>query len=80
MEPRENSSHNQHSLSLSSLIRRQCNLIKDSLVDMDNQFNEIFLSFIPLHSEFFFSLTVSLSIQLSNATIAIKHKFKDWII
>jgi len=52
MKPRENSSHNQHSLSLGGLTRYQCNLIKGLLVDMDNWFNEIFLSFTPLHPEF----------------------------
>ena len=36
MEPRENSSHNQHLLSLGGLTRHQCNLIKGPLVDIDN--------------------------------------------
>ena len=39
-------------LSLSGLKRYQCNLIKGSLVNMDNQFNEIFPSFIFLHLKF----------------------------
>ena len=53
MEPRENSLYNQHLLSLGALTRCQCNLIKGPLVDMDNYYNKIFLSFISLHPELF---------------------------
>ena len=43
---------NPHPLSLSSLTRCQCGLIKGHLVDMDNKFNEVFPSFNPLNPEF----------------------------
>jgi len=36
-----------HSLSLSSLTKQQCSLIKGHIVNMDNRFNEVFLSFNP---------------------------------
>ena len=42
----------QHLSSLSFLTRCQCGLIKGYLVNMNNRFNKVFLSFIPLHSEF----------------------------
>ena len=51
MKPKENSSHNQHSLSLGGLTRCQYNLIKGPLVNMDNQFNKLSPSFISLHPE-----------------------------
>ena len=41
-----------HPLSLSSLTRHQCSLIKGHLVDMDNRFNEVFSFFDPLNPEF----------------------------
>jgi len=40
-----------HPLSLSSLTRHQCSLIKGHLVDMDNWFNKVFSSFDPLNPE-----------------------------
>jgi len=43
----------QHTLSLNSLTRRQCGLIKGHLVDMDNHFNEIVPSFDPINPELF---------------------------
>jgi len=52
MEPSPCSSSIQHSSSLGSLTKCQCSLIKGYLVDMDNRFNEIFPSFIPLHPAF----------------------------
>ena len=52
MEPRANSLLNQHSCSLGTLTRCQRELIKGLLVDMDNCFNEVFPSFVPLHPEF----------------------------
>jgi len=42
----------QHVLSLNSLTRRQQNLIKGHIVDMDNCFNEVFPSFDPINPEF----------------------------
>jgi len=41
-----------HSLLLSSLARRQCGLIKDYLVNINNHFNEVFPLFDLLNSEF----------------------------
>ena len=52
MKPRTCSLFNQHSSSLGLLIRCQYDLVKDLLVDMDNSFNKVFLSFVPLHPEF----------------------------
>ena len=52
MELSLGSSSVQHSSSLDSLTSRQHSLIKGHLVDMNNRFNGIFPSFIPLHSEF----------------------------
>jgi len=51
MEPRKDLSYYQYPLSLSNLTRCRHNLIKSSLVDMDNQYNEVFPSFNPLHPE-----------------------------
>jgi len=53
IEPRINSSLNQYQLSLGVLTWHQHELIKGPLVDMDNHFNEVFPSFVPLHPEFF---------------------------
>ena len=47
-----NSSSPSHPLSLSTLTAHQCNLIRDYLVNMDNQFNEVFSSFDSLNPEF----------------------------
>jgi len=52
IEPSPCSLSIQHLSSLGSLTKRQCGLIKGHLVDMNNRFNEIFSSFIPLHPEF----------------------------
>ena len=41
-----------HPILLGSLTGCQCSLIKDHLVDMNNQFNKVFPSFDPLNSEF----------------------------
>jgi len=49
MEPREDLSYYQHPLSLGSLTRHQCNLIKGLLVNMNNRYNKVFSSFNPLH-------------------------------
>ena len=46
-----NLSTSHHSASLDSLTGCQWSLIKSHLVDMDNRFNKIFPSFIPLYSE-----------------------------
>jgi len=46
-----NASMTQHLTSLDSLTRYQWFLIKSHLVDMNNRFNEIFSSFIPLYSK-----------------------------
>ena len=51
MKPRDNTSNNQHLLSLSNLTRHQCQLIKGSAIDMDNCFNKVYSSFNSLHSE-----------------------------
>jgi len=45
-------STSQHSSLLGFFTSFQCTLIKGYLVDMDNRFNEVFSSFVPLHSEF----------------------------
>jgi len=58
MKLKENSLHNQHSLSLGGLTRCQHNLIKGPLVNMDNRFNKISPPFISLHPEFFSSSRV----------------------
>ena len=42
----------QYALSLNSLIRQQCEHIKGHIVDMDNQYNEVFSSFDLLNPEF----------------------------
>jgi len=52
MEPKTSLSPRLHSLLLSSLSKHQKKLIKGSVVDMDNYFNEAFLSFNPLNPEF----------------------------
>ena len=44
-------STSQHPVLLNSPTSHQCSLIKSYLVDMDNRFNRIFPSFIPLHPE-----------------------------
>ena len=42
----------QYALLLNSLIRQQCEHIKGHIVDMDNQYNEVFSSFDLLNPEF----------------------------
>jgi len=44
--------HHLHSISLNSLTKQQCSLIKGHIVDIDNRFNEVFPSFDPLNPEF----------------------------
>ena len=52
MESNSDTSLHLYPLSLSSLTRCQCGLIKDHLVNMNNHFNEVFPSFDPLNPEF----------------------------
>jgi len=52
IEPRPNISCLPHQLSLGFLVKCQCEIIKGLIVDMDNQYDEIFSSFDPLNSEF----------------------------
>jgi len=52
LESRDSSSHESHHLSVNKLIPRQCSIIKDSLVDIDNRFNKVFPSFSPFNYEF----------------------------
>ena len=52
MEPKTLSLSRLHSLLLGSLSKCQRKLIKGSVVDMDNCFNEVFPSFDPLNPEF----------------------------
>ena len=52
MEPKTLSSPKLYSLLLDSLSKCQRELIKGSVVDMDNCFNEVFSSFDPLNLEF----------------------------
>ena len=51
MEPRNDLSYHQHSLSLGGLTKCQHTLIKGSVVNIDNRYNEVFSSFNPLHPE-----------------------------
>ena len=52
LESRPSNDLNQHSLSLDSLICHQRENIKESIVNIDNRFNEVFPSFDPLNIEF----------------------------
>jgi len=52
MEPQTYVLVKPHLLSLSFLSKHQHELIKSLVVNMDNDFNEVFLSFDPLNSEF----------------------------
>ena len=52
IEPNSYTLFKQHSLSLSSLIRHQCELIKGLVVDMDNHFNKVFPFFNSLNPKF----------------------------
>ena len=54
MSPNSYSSSHQHALLLSSLTRHQQELIKDYIVDINNRFNKVFLSFDSLNLEFSF--------------------------
>jgi len=53
MSPSPESLPYQHALSLNSLTRKQCTLIKGHIVDMENHFNKVFPSFDPLNPELF---------------------------
>ena len=52
IEAKPNITSPHHPLLLDSLIKQQCKLIKGHIVDMDNQFNEVFPLFDSLNSEF----------------------------
>jgi len=52
LESRSSKNLNYHSLSLNSLIHHQRENIKGSIIDMDNRFNEVLLSFDLLNVEF----------------------------
>ena len=52
MEPKTLSSSKLHLLLLNSLSKHQRELIKGPVVNMDNQFNEVFPSFDPLNPKF----------------------------
>ena len=88
IESNSNTISYQHSLLLNSLTQHQCELIKGHLVDMDNYFNEVFLSFDPLNPKIsscsellIFSLVIFLFIYLVNAKIKISnHKSNNLII
>ena len=51
IEPREDLLYYQHLLSLGGLTRYQYNLIKSSLVNIDDWYNKVFSSFNPLYPE-----------------------------
>jgi len=52
INPQSSVSTSQNFIYLDSFTNQQYSLIKSHLVDMANRYNESFLSFIPLHSEF----------------------------
>ena len=52
IDPQSSVPTSQNFIYLDSLTNQQHPLIKSHLVNMVNRFNEIFPSFIPLHSEF----------------------------
>ena len=76
MEPGSNSLLNQHQLSLGALTQYQHELIKESLVDMDNHFNEVFPSFVSLHPEFSSGHRV-IDILSSQFSFHLSSKYKD---
>ena len=82
MEPRNDLLYYQHLFSLDSLTRCQCTLIKESVVNIDNQYNEVFSSFNPLHSELLSGNKVidTFSDQFSFHPVSkCKNNLKDWI-
>ena len=52
MEPKINTLSKLHPLSLGFLSKHQCELIKGPVVDIDNNFNEVFPSFNSFNPEF----------------------------
>ena len=52
LDLRNSSNQEPHWLSLDKLIPRQCSIIKGSLVNMNNRYNENFSSFSPFNCEF----------------------------
>ena len=64
----------QHPILLNSLTRRQCDLIKGHLVDMDNCFNEVFPSFEFINPELF----PSYKIIDTHANCFSFHPFSKW--
>ena len=52
LESRLSNNHTYHSLSLDSLTHCQRENIKGTIIDMDNQYNEVFPSFDSLNTEF----------------------------
>jgi len=76
MEPGSNSSLNKHQLSLGALTQCQCELINEPLVDMNNCFNEVFPSFVSLHSEFSSGCRV-IDIFSSQFSFHLSSKHKD---
>jgi len=52
LESRPNIISNPYCLSLGSLTKHQCNMIKGPVVDIDNRFNKVFPSFHSLNLEF----------------------------
>jgi len=53
LESRPSNDHTYHPLSLDSLTRCQRENIKGTIINMDNQYNEVFSSFDPLNTEFY---------------------------
>jgi len=53
MSPSLESLPHQHTLLLNSLTRRQHGLIKGHIIDMENYFNKVLLSFDPINPKFF---------------------------
>jgi len=52
LKSRSNIHKNHHCLSLDLLTKHQCEMIKGPIIDMNNRFNEVFLSFDSHNSEF----------------------------
>jgi len=52
LDSRPNTHKNYHRLSLDLLTKRQDEMLKDPIVNMNNRFNEVFSSFNPLNFEF----------------------------
>jgi len=82
IESRNDSSYHQHSLSLGSLTRHQCTLIKGSVVDMDNQYNKVFSSFNSLHPELLSDnrvIDIFSNYFSFHPVSECKNNLKDWI-